>query len=58
MHARTDNPELLKAQSLGLKSSHTLRIYTKQQRIKRIVVGGSRKTTITSMLLHSMAIVE
>ena len=57
MHARTDNPELLKAQSLGLKiESYPSYLYKATEDKKRIVVGGSHgKTTITSMLLHSMS---
>ncbi|WP_017259253.1 UDP-N-acetylmuramate--L-alanine ligase [Pedobacter arcticus] len=54
MHARIDNPELLKAQELGL-SIYSYPEYIYQQSIdkKRIVVGGSHgKTTITSMILH------
>ncbi len=54
MHARIDNPELLKAQELGL-CIYSYPEYVYQQSIdkKRIVVGGSHgKTTITSMILH------
>ncbi len=56
MHARTDNPELLKSQSLGLNiQSYPEFLYNATRDKKRIVVGGSHgKTTITSMLLHSM----
>lgn len=56
MHARKDNPELLRAQELGLKIySYPEFIYEQTQNKKRIVVGGSHgKTTITSMLLHVM----
>ena len=56
MHARKDNPELLRAQELGLKIySYPEFIYEQTQDKKRIVVGGSHgKTTITSMLLHVM----
>ena len=54
MHAREDNPELLKAQRLGLKIySYPEFIYEKTKHKKRIVIGGSHgKTTITSMILH------
>lgn len=54
MHARKDNPELLKAQELGLKIySYPEFIYQNSISKKRIVIGGSHgKTTITSMILH------
>ena len=56
MHARVDNPELLRAQELGLKIySYPEFVYAQTKNKKRIVVGGSHgKTTITSMLLHVM----
>ena len=54
MHARADNPELLKAQELGLKIfSYPEYIYEQTKDKTRIVIGGSHgKTTITSMILH------
>ena len=54
MHARIDNPELLKAKELGLKIySYPDYLYEHSKNKKRIVVGGSHgKTTITSMILH------
>ncbi|MGV3509783.1 MAG: UDP-N-acetylmuramate--L-alanine ligase, partial [Sphingobacteriaceae bacterium] len=54
MHARSDNPELLKAQELGLKIySYPEYIYEQSKDKIRVVVGGSHgKTTITSMILH------
>jgi UDP-N-acetylmuramate: L-alanyl-gamma-D-glutamyl-meso-diaminopimelate ligase len=54
MHARIDNPELLKAQELGLKIySYPEYIYEQSKNKLRIVIGGSHgKTTITSMILH------
>ncbi len=54
MHARTDNPELLKAQELGLKIySYPEYLYEHSKNKTRIVIGGSHgKTTITAMLLH------
>ncbi len=54
MHARIDNPELIKAKELGLKIySYPEYIYEQSKDKKRIVVGGSHgKTTITSMILH------
>ncbi len=54
MHARKDNPELLKAQELGLKVySYPEYLYEQTKNKKRIVIGGSHgKTTITSMIMH------
>ena len=54
MHARADNPELLKAQQLGLKIySYPEYIYEQTKDKKRIVIGGSHgKTSITAMILH------
>ncbi|MBL7890755.1 MAG: peptidoglycan synthetase [Bacteroidia bacterium] len=54
MHARADNPELLKAQELGLKIySYPEYIYEQTKDKTRIVVGGSHgKTSITAMILH------
>lgn len=54
MHARIDNPELLKAQALGVKIySYPEYIYEQSKNKLRVVIGGSHgKTTITSMILH------
>jgi UDP-N-acetylmuramate: L-alanyl-gamma-D-glutamyl-meso-diaminopimelate ligase len=54
MHARKDNPELLKAQALGIHIfSYPEFLYEQTKDKKRIVIGGSHgKTTITSMILH------
>lgn len=54
MHAKADNPELLRAQELGLKVySYPEYIYEQSKDKKRVVIGGSHgKTTITSMILH------
>lgn len=54
MHALTDNPELLKAQELGIKIySYPEYIYEQTKNKLRVVIGGSHgKTTITSMILH------
>lgn len=54
MHARLDNPELLKAQEMGLKIySYPEYIYEQSKDKLRVVIGGSHgKTTITSMILH------
>ncbi len=56
MHARADNPELLRAKELGLKIySYPEYIYEATRDKTRIVVGGSHgKTTITAMILHVM----
>ena len=54
MHAKRDNPELKKAQELGLKiQSYPEFIATMTQDKTRVVIAGSHgKTTITSMVLH------
>lgn len=54
MHARCDNPELIKAQELGLRIlSFPEYIYQRSQNKQRVVIGGSHgKTTITSMIMH------
>ncbi len=56
MHAKQDNPELLKAQELGLKIySYPEFLYEQSKDKTRVVIGGSHgKTTITSMILHVM----
>lgn len=57
MHARKDNPELLKAQELGLKVySYPEYIYEQSKNKTRVVIGGSHgKTSITSMVLHVLS---
>ncbi|PLX13761.1 MAG: peptidoglycan synthetase [Marinilabiliales bacterium] len=54
MHAREDNPELLKAKELGLRIySYPEFLYEQCKEKKRVVIGGSHgKTTITSMIMH------
>jgi UDP-N-acetylmuramate: L-alanyl-gamma-D-glutamyl-meso-diaminopimelate ligase len=54
MHAREDNPELLKAKQLGLKIySFPEYIFQESRNKKRVVIGGSHgKTTTTSMIMH------
>jgi UDP-N-acetylmuramate: L-alanyl-gamma-D-glutamyl-meso-diaminopimelate ligase len=54
MHAREDNPELLKAKELDIPIfSYPEYLYEQAKDKTRIVIGGSHgKTTITSMLLH------
>jgi len=56
MHAKADNPELLKAQELGLKIySYPEFLYEQSKHKTRVVIGGSHgKTTITSMILYVM----
>jgi UDP-N-acetylmuramate: L-alanyl-gamma-D-glutamyl-meso-diaminopimelate ligase len=56
MHARSDNPELVRANELGLKIySYPEYIYEATKDKTRIVIGGSHgKTTITAMILHVM----
>jgi len=56
MHAKADNPELLRAQELGLKIYSYPEFLYEQSKFKtRVVIGGSHgKTTITSMILHVM----
>lgn len=54
MHAREDNPELVKARELGLKIfSFPEYIYEQSKNKSRVVIGGSHgKTTITAMIMH------
>ncbi|WP_072008616.1 UDP-N-acetylmuramate--L-alanine ligase [Hymenobacter sp. IS2118] len=54
MHARPDNPELLRAQELGLKIySFPEYIYEASRDKQRIVIGGSHgKTSITACILY------
>ena len=57
MHARIDNPELQRAQELGLKIySYPEYLYEQSKDKLRIVIGGSHgKTTTTAMILHVLA---
>jgi len=54
MHARADNPELLRARELGAKIySFPEYLYEQSRDKKRVVIGGSHgKTTLTSMIMH------
>ncbi len=54
MHARKDNPELVRAQELGIKVySYPEYLFEQCKNKKRVVIGGSHgKTTITSMIMH------
>ena len=56
MHARADNPELIRAKELGIKIYSFPEYLFEQTRSKtRIVVGGSHgKTTTTAMILYVM----
>ncbi len=60
MHARKDNPELLKAQELGLKIfSYPEYLYEQTKDKKRVVIGGSHgKTTTTAMVMHVLKVLE
>ena len=54
MHAREDNPELLRAKELKIPIfSYPEYLYEQSKNKTRVVIGGSHgKTTITSMILH------
>jgi len=54
MHARSDNPELLKTMEMGLRiMSFPEFLYEQTKTKKRIVVAGSHgKTTTTGMIMH------
>lgn len=54
MHARNDNPELIKAQELGLPIySYPEYIFNQTKDKIRVVIGGSHgKTSTTAMILH------
>ena len=57
MHARVDNPELLKAEDLNIPIfSYPEFIYEQTKNQTRVVIGGSHgKTSITSMILHVLS---
>ena len=54
MHAKKDNPELLKAQEMKIPvNSYPEFLYNQSKNKKRIVIAGSHgKTSTTSMVLH------
>lgn len=54
MHARADNPELIRAQELGIRVySYPEFLYAETAQKTRVVIAGSHgKTTITSMVMH------
>lgn len=60
MHAREDNPELLRAKDLGIRIySYPEFLYQQAQNKIRVVIGGSHgKTTVTSMILHVLNVLK
>jgi UDP-N-acetylmuramate: L-alanyl-gamma-D-glutamyl-meso-diaminopimelate ligase len=56
MHARADNPELIRSKELNIPVfSYPEYLYEQSKNKIRLVIGGSHgKTTITSMLLHAI----
>lgn len=60
MHAKAHNPELQKAQELGLKVfSYPEYIYERCKDKQRIVIAGSHgKTTITAMVMHVLKVID
>ena len=54
MHAKKDNPELIKAQQLGVQiHSFPDYIFSRSQNKQRVVIAGSHgKTTITAIIIH------
>jgi UDP-N-acetylmuramate: L-alanyl-gamma-D-glutamyl-meso-diaminopimelate ligase len=60
MHAKDDNPELVKARESGLKiMSFPEYLYEQTKDKKRIVVAGSHgKTTTTAMIMHVFRFLE
>lgn len=53
MHAKADNPELIKAKEMGIRVySYPEYLYNQTENKTRVVIGGSHgKTTVTSMIL-------
>ena len=60
MHARADNPELIRAQLLGIPVfSFPEFLYEHSKNKQRVVIGGSHgKTTITAMILHVLRLLD
>jgi len=58
MHAKADNPELLKARELGVKIfSYPEFLYEQSKNKKRVVIAGSHgKTSITAMIMHVLQV--
>ena len=59
MHAKEDNPELLKARTMGIPVfSYPEYLYEQSKDKIRVVIGGSHgKTSITAMILHAISVV-
>ncbi|HOS84368.1 MAG TPA: Mur ligase family protein [Bacteroidales bacterium] len=59
-HAKNDNPELLRAQELGIRIySYPEFIYTMSQHKQRVVIAGSHgKNTIASIVMHVLSYYE
>jgi UDP-N-acetylmuramate: L-alanyl-gamma-D-glutamyl-meso-diaminopimelate ligase len=60
MHARADNPELIKAIEIGIPVySFPEFLYRHSRNKKRVVIGGSHgKTTITAMIMHVLRVMK
>jgi UDP-N-acetylmuramate: L-alanyl-gamma-D-glutamyl-meso-diaminopimelate ligase len=60
MHAKEDNPELIKARELGLKIySFPEYIFKESEHKKRVAIGGSHgKTSTTAMIMHVLHFVK
>jgi UDP-N-acetylmuramate: L-alanyl-gamma-D-glutamyl-meso-diaminopimelate ligase len=60
MHAKADNPELIRAKELGIKiMSFPEYLYDQTKHKKRIVIAGSHgKTTTTAMILHVLKVLK
>jgi UDP-N-acetylmuramate: L-alanyl-gamma-D-glutamyl-meso-diaminopimelate ligase len=60
MHAREDNPELIRARELGIKiMSFPEYLHEQTKNKKRIVVAGSHgKTTTTALIMHVFRFLE
>jgi len=58
MHARDDNPELIKARKMGVRIySFPEYLYEQTRNKKRIIIAGSHgKTTVTSMIMHALKV--
>ena len=56
MHAKADNPELVRALEIGLKvQSFPQFIYEQSKHKKRVVIAGSHgKTTVTAMVMYAL----
>jgi UDP-N-acetylmuramate: L-alanyl-gamma-D-glutamyl-meso-diaminopimelate ligase len=56
MHAKADNPELIRAKELGIDIySFPEYLFQQTQKKTRVVVGGSHgKTTTTALILHAL----